>query len=73
MTTNTTWTTVNGVVLPGSGTRTFNNPCNPCATPFGMSAIAPGFGNCGFFGMPGLPGCFSNMQSMPCCCTQRFT
>lgn len=65
MTTNTTWTTVNGVVMPGSGTQTFNRPCHPCAMPL----VAPlGFDNCSVFGMPGLPVCFNNMWPIPCGC-----
>jgi len=48
MTTNSTWTTVNGVVMPGSGTQTFANNC--ASSPFGL----PNLGGCG--GIPGMAG-----------------
>jgi len=50
MTTNSTWTTVNGMVMPGSGTQTFPSDCFD--NPFGM----PGLGGCGLPSMPGRAG-----------------
>ncbi|MCL2445149.1 MAG: hypothetical protein FWD06_00040 [Oscillospiraceae bacterium] len=73
MTTNSTWTTVNGMVMPGSGTQTFGGNC--MQNPFGLPGMVPGFD--GWFGGQGFnngggmqPNCFGNMWSMPCCCMQ---
>ncbi|MCL2195169.1 MAG: hypothetical protein FWB76_04380 [Oscillospiraceae bacterium] len=70
MTTNTTWTTVNGVVMPGSGTQTFGGNCvPPFCMPGGMLGV-PGFGmppTClGNPWMPcGMPTCTAGSQGLP--------
>jgi hypothetical protein len=74
MTTNSTWTTVNGMVMPGSGTQTFSNDC--FGNPFGMAGMMPGFGGCGIPGMAGFgpPPAFyidnSGNMWVPCGCEQ---